>query len=392
VRLRPRDVLGVGTVGLRTRPGRTVLTALGIAIGIAAMVAVVAISASSRADVLADLDRLGTNLLEVGPGQSFIGEQAELPETAPSMIRRIGPVQDAAAIGTVGVTVRRTDKIPDSETGGISVYAAEPELLTTLRGALADGVFLNDATERYPAVVLGAKAAERLGITSVDGSPRVYIGGHWFTVVGILDPLELTSGLDRGVYIGFPVAVDLFDHSGSASTVYVRTDPSAVEAVRAVLPATASPEHPNEVRVTRPSDALEARATVDDALTQLLLGLGVVALVVGGVGIANVMVISVLERRSEIGVRRALGASRGHVRSQFVVEAVLLSALGGIAGVLIGGAVTAGYAHRRGWTIDIPLAAVGGGVAAALVVGALAGLYPAVRAARLSPVEAIRPG
>jgi putative ABC transport system permease protein len=389
--LRPRDVLGVGTVGLRTRPGRTVLTALGIAIGIAAMVAVVAISASSRADVLADLDRLGTNLLEASPGQSFLGDQAELPTTAPSMIRRIGPVQQAAAVGSVKATVRRTDQIPESETGGIGVYAAEPQLLDTLRGTLADGVFLNDATAQYPAVVLGAKAAERLGITSAAASPRVYIGDHWFTVIGILDPLELTPGLDRAVFVGFPVAESLFDQSGSASTVYVRTDPSAVNAVRDVLPATANPEHPNEVKVTRPSDALAARATVDDALTQLLLGLGVVALVVGGVGIANVMVISVLERRSEIGVRRALGASRGHVRSQFVVEAVLLSALGGIAGVLLGGLVTFGYAQRRGWAVEIPLRAVGGGVGAALVVGALAGLYPAVRAARLSPVEAIHP-
>ncbi len=392
MRLRSGDVLGVGTVGLRTRPGRTILTALGIAIGIAAMVAVVAISSSSRADVLDDLDRLGTNLLEVGPGQSFLGDQSELPEPAPSMIRRIGPVEDAAALGSVGVTVRRTDQVPASETGGIAVYATEPELVETLKGTVADGVFLNDATAQYPAVVLGAKAAERLGISSAAGHPRIYLGDRWFTVVGILAPFELTPGLDRAVFIGFPVAIDLFDHSGSASTVYVRTDPDAVEAVRDVLPGTANPEHPNEVQVTRPSDALEARATVDDAHTQQLLGLGVVALVVGGVGIANVMVISVLERRSEIGVRRALGASRGHVRSQFVVEAVLLSALGGIAGVLLGGLVTYGYAHRRSWTVDIPLSAVGGGVAAALVVGALAGLYPAVRAARLSPVEAIRPG
>jgi putative ABC transport system permease protein len=307
------------------------------------------------------------------------------------MVRRIGPVEDAAAIGAVSVTVRRTDWIPEEETGGIGVYAAEPELLDTLHATLADGVFLNDATARYPAVVLGAKAAERLGIASVDGGTRVFIGGHWFTVVGILEAMELTPGLDRSVFVGFPVAEELFDHSGSASTVYVRTDPSQVDAVRSVLPATANPEHPNEVQVNRPSDALEARATIDEALTQLLLGLGVVALVVGGVGIANVMVISVLERRSEIGVRRALGASRGHVRSQFLVEAVLLSALGGLGGVLLGVGITVAYADHRSWTLDVPLAAVAGGVGAALAVGALAGLYPAVRAARLSPVEAIRP-
>ncbi|HZP30146.1 MAG TPA: ABC transporter permease [Acidimicrobiia bacterium] len=389
--LRPLDVAAVGVTGLRVRRGRAVLTALGIAIGIAAMVAVLGISASSRADLLDRLDRLGTNLLEVSPGQSVLGQSSKLPSAAPRMIRRLAPVLDAAAVADVDTTVRRTDKIPAYETNGIGVEAAEPSLLDSLAAHLRTGTFLNRATARYPAVVLGAKTAELLGIDSLDGSPQVLIGNDWFTVVGILAPVPLVPSLDRTAIVGFPVAKQLFGIDGSASTVYVRTDPDHVDAVRAVLPATANPENANEVEVTRPSDVLAARAATDDALTALLLGLGGVALLVGGIGIANVMVISVLERRTEIGVRRALGATRGHIRTQFVVEATLLAAIGGIAGVLLGAAVTGGYAASRGWTLAVPIVALAGGAAAALVIGALAGIYPATRAARLAPAEAVRP-
>jgi putative ABC transport system permease protein len=390
-RLRPEDALFVGTVGLRSRRGRSTLTALGIAIGIAALVAVLGISASSKADLLAKLDRLGTNLLEVQPGQSFLGENSKLPSAAAAMIRRIGPVESAAATGSVDATVRRTDYVDEAETGGIGVVAAEANLLSTLGGKTRSGTFLNRASAKYPAVVLGADTAAILGITSVDGSPRVFLGGQWFTVVGILDPLPLTPSLDRAAFIGFPVAKDLFGTSRSASTVYVRTDPHTVEDVRDVLPATANPKAPNEVEVTRPSDALAARAATDKALTSLLLGLGGVALLVGGVGIANVMVISVLERRTEIGVRRALGATKQHIRLQFLVEALLLAAIGGIAGVMLGSIVTAVYAHVRGWSLAVPYTGLVGGVAAALIIGGLAGLYPAARAARLAPAEAVRP-
>lgn len=390
-RIRPRDAFAVGAVGLRTRRGRSTLTAIGIAIGIAALVAVLGVSASSKSDLLADLDRLGTNLLEVSPGQSFLGEDSKLPDDAPDMIRRIGPVESASAVASVSATVRRTNYIDEFETGGISVAAAEPQLAKTLGATLHSGSFLNRANAQYPAVVLGSEAARILGIDSVKGSPRVFISGHWFTVVGILDPLDLTPSFDRAALIGFPVAEEKFGIDGSASAVYVRTDPEAVEAVRSVLPATANAQAANEVEVTRPSDALEARAATDEALTALLLGLGGVALLVGGVGIANVMVISVLERRTEIGVRRALGATKRHIRMQFLVEALLLAAIGGLAGVVLGSVVTGSYAAVRGWSVDVPLAALGGGVAAALAIGGVAGLYPAARAARLAPAEAVRP-
>jgi putative ABC transport system permease protein len=387
-RLPAIDVLRVGGVGLRTRRLRAALSALGIAIGIAAMVAVLGISDSSKSDLIATLDRLGTNLLRVAPGQTVFGENAELPEQAGSMIGRIGPVESVSAVEGVDATVRRTNYIPEEETGGISVSAADLNVLTTLGATLASGVFLDTATARYPAVVLGSKAAERLGID--EPGVNVWLGGQWFTVIGILDPVELAPDLDSAALIGLPIAKELFGAEGSASTIYVRSNPDDIDEVRSVLGTTANPEHPEEVEVSRPSDALEARAAAKTAFTSLFLGLGAVALLVGGVGIANVMVISVLERRSEIGLRRALGATKGHIRLQFLTESLMLAVAGGAAGVGLGALITVVYASNRDWQAVVPWYVPIGGIAAALAIGAVAGLYPAMRAARLSPTEALR--
>jgi putative ABC transport system permease protein len=367
-----------------------VLTSIGIAIGIAAMVGVLGISESSRAGLIAQLDRLGTNMLTVSAGHSLFGDTATLPLPARSMVGRIAPVEATAATATVSATVRRTDRIPVSNTGGIAVLAATPDLLETLRGSLSAGSFLNDATAAYPVVVLGSVAAARLGIVSVDPAIRVYIGGEWFTVVGILEPVGLAPELDTAALIGFPVAQSMFGNDGSAGTIYVRTTPEQVASVRRVLAATANPEHPEEVTVSRPSDVLAARAAASGAFTTLFLGLAAVALVVAGLGIANVMLMSVLERRPEIGLRRALGATRGHIAVQFLMEALLLAVFGGLLGVAAGAGVAAAFARTQGWSVVIPAMAAGGGLLAALVVGAVAGLYPALRAAAISPTEALR--
>jgi putative ABC transport system permease protein len=389
-RLTPRDVITVGGAGLRARPLRAFLSALGIAIGIAAMVAVVGISTSSREDLNRALDRLGTNLLTVGPGQNLFGQATHLPDAAVGMIGRIGPVTSVTATGAVtGVHVYRNNKIPSGQSGGIAVLAARTDLLGTVGASVASGTWLNEATARYPAVVLGTKAADRLGIGAADPAQRVWLGGKWFTVVGVLNPVPLAPELDAAALIGWPVAEELLSFDGYATTVYTRTRPDRVEQVQAVLGATANPEAPNEVQVSRPSDALAARQATDKTFTGLLLGLGAVALLVGGVGVANTMVISVLERRSEIGLRRALGATRGQIRGQFLAESLLLSALGGIGGVLIGIAVTTIYAATQGWPSVVPAWATAGGVVATLIIGGLAGFYPAMRAARLSPTEAL---
>jgi putative ABC transport system permease protein len=377
-------------VGLRTRRVRAALSAVGIAIGIASLVAVLGASESSKADLIATLDRLGTNLLRVEPGETFFGEDADLPAQASAMIARIGPVERVSATGSVDASVRRTDLISELETGGIAVRAADTDLLDALGGRIAAGAFLNEGTARHPAVVLGATAAERLGVGRADGSVLVWLGERWFSVVGVLEPLTLAPELDSAALVGFPAAADYLFDDGEASTVYVRADPDTVEDVRSVLAATANPERPEEVEVSRPSDAIEARAAAKTAFTSLFVGLGAVALLVGGVGIANVMVMSVLERRSEIGLRRALGATRGHVRSQFLAESLLLAGIGGATGAAGGVLVTALLARSRGWETAVPLWLPPAGVLAALVIGVAAGLYPAVRAARLPPTEALR--
>jgi putative ABC transport system permease protein len=393
-RLSGRDLLRVGSLGLRSRRMRTALSALGISIGIAAIVGVLGISQSSKTLLLSELGRLG-NLMTVQPGNTASGQPTELPATAEGMVSRIGPVTKVTEIASLTSTyVYRSPFIPAIDTNGISLTAADPALPATLGITVAHGTFLNAATARYPAVVLGAEAASLLGITSLAHPTQVWIGGHWFTVVGIMNPVEaenpLVSGMDSLAYIGFPIAGQDFSFDGHPTELYVRSDPNQVSAVAGVLPATVNPADPSTVQVTFPSEILQAEVVTKGAYNGLFLALGAVALLVGGVGIANVMVISVLERRSEIGLRRALGATRRHVAEQFLAEAALLSVLGGLAGTAIGVLATAIYALTQHWSVSIPAEALYGGIGAALAIGAVAGLYPATRAARLSPTEALR--
>ncbi|MFI7451512.1 ABC transporter permease [Nonomuraea sp. NPDC049714] len=387
--MRPRDVVRVGGAGLRTRPLRVFLSALGIAIGIAAMIGVVGISASSQEDLNRQLAALGTNLLSVSPGQTLFGDDAHLPSEAEGMIGQIGPVTSVTATGATQAKVYRNDHIPEAESGSISVLAARLDLPREVSVQLAGGAWLNEATHRYPATVLGAKAADRLGVVRAGPDQRVWLGGQWFTVVGVLAPAPLAPELDTAALVGWPVAEERLGFDGYPTTIYTRAEEESVTAVRDVLAATANPEAPNEVEVSRPSDALAAQQAADATLNALLLGLGGVALLVGGVGVANTMVISVLERRAEIGLRRSLGATRGQIRLQFLAESLLLSAIGGVGGVALGIAVTAAYASLQGWPAIVPVWAMAGGVVATLVIGGLAGFYPAVRAARMSPTEAL---
>lgn len=387
-RLRPSDIARVGLVGMRSRPTRAVLSALGIAIGIAAMVAVLGISNAGQADLLHRIGRLGTNLLTVSPGRNLFGENAKLPLNSVEMVGRIGPVDSVTATAALPeVTVRRTDRIDPLAGGGIGVSAARTDLLPTVGGSVHRGVYLNAATSRYPSVVLGSLAAARLGVD--EPGRQVYLGDRWFTVIGVLRPVELAPELDRSALVGWEAARSLLGFDGHPTTVYERSAEEAVEDVRGVLAATVDPENPHNVRVSRPSDALEAQLAAKSAFTSLFLGLGAVALLVGGVGVANTMVISVLERRPEIGLRRSLGAGRGHIRLQFLAESVALSGLGGTVGVLLGALITVGWSTWQGWPPVLPPEVLLGGLAAAAFFGTAAGLYPASQAARLAPTRAL---
>jgi putative ABC transport system permease protein len=388
--LRATDLVRAATVGLRTRRLRAGLSALGIAIGVAAIVAVLGLSASSQAGLLSEIDRLGTNLLTVTNGHNLFGQPTELPVAAPAMIGRIGPVTQVQYTGSVNVSVYRSPLIPRLNTNAISVQAASLGLLPTVGTTVAKGSYLNQAIATEPVVVLGAVAAERLGIDRIYPGERVWLDSQWFYVAGILAPAVLAPEIDSSVLIGFPAAKTYLGFDGHPSTIYVRAQTERVTAVQSVLAGTANPAAPNEVNVSQPSAALVARAAAQSALNSLFLGLGAVALLVGGVGVGNIMVISVLERRSEIGLRRALGATEHHIRVQFLSEAVLLSGLGGAVGVALGCTSTAVYDLVKGWNVVIPPLAWAGGFGAAVAIGMVAGLLPALRAARLSPTEALR--
>jgi putative ABC transport system permease protein len=285
--------------------------------------------------------------------------------------------------------VFRSPLIPSIDTNALSVDAASLGLLRTVGTTVAQGSYLNAASAQEPVCVLGAAAAQRLGIDRVYSGERIWADNTWCYVAGILRPAVLAPGIDSSVLVGFPAAERYFGFDGHPSIIYVRAQTSQINTVDNLLAATANAQNPSEVNVSQPSAALVAQADAKGAFDNLFLGLGSVALLVGAVGVANIMVISVLERRSEIGLRRALGATKGHIRVQFLTEAVLIALIGGTAGVGAGALATAIYASSKHELIDIPLLAWGGGIAGAMLIGAFAGFWPAMRAARISPTQAL---
>lgn len=399
-RLRWSDGLRVASVGLRARPLRASLSALGIAIGTAAIVAILGLSASSQAGLLAKIDRLGTNLLTVEAGESLTGQDASLPHEAPARITQIDDVERLAHTALLEQTyVYRNSMIPAGNTGGLQVKATSLDLLPVLKTGVARGSWLNEGTAREPVVVLGSAAAAQLGVERVHPQQRIWLGGQWFHVAGVLQPSSLVPDIDSSALVGYPAAQRYLGYVGVVrgerqvgppSSIYVRSATGSEAAVQSLLAPTANPEAPSEVDVSQPSDVLTARAAAAGAFDSLFLGLGVVALVVGAVGVANIMIISVLERRSEVGLRRALGATKAQIRTQFLAESVLLAALGGTVGVLAGVVATVVYAGEKDWGVVIPVEAWSGGMTSAVLIGAFAGLLPAVRASRMPPTVALR--
>jgi len=389
-RLKIKDLFFVALYGVRARRGRAALTSIGIGIGIAAIVAVTGISASGRADLLATLESLGTNLIKASPQAGFFGTQEKLPDGVVGMVERIGPVEEVTSTTQTDLIVRRSDFISEFEGGGISTIVTSPELLQVVGGNLIEGRFIQDGLSNIPVTVLGSVTASRLGINTLDTPTKILIGNEWFGVVGIIDELKIHPDLDRSVFIGYGVAKTLFDIDKEPTTIYVRANPTYIEDVVEVIAPSMNPENPDQVQVSRPSDALEAQEAADAAFTNLLLGLGSVALLVGGVAIANVMVMSVLERRMEIGVRRSIGATRREIRYQFLLESIVLSGIGGLVGVVLGTGITLGYTNYTDIVFSIPVSQVLGAILLALLIGAISGVYPAIKASKIQPAEAVR--
>lgn len=386
--LRQEDLLRLGWQGLRAHPVRATLSALGIAIGIAAMIAVIGISLSSQAKIQERLASLGTNLLTVSAGKSFSGDSAKLPVDSAERLQRIEGVEQVGWVGDLPeVAAYRSSYIDPGSTNGLNVAATDTGLLSATSSELQSGSWFNDANKQYPTTVLGTTAAKRLGIVS-PGS-MVNIGGQNHTVLGILKPSALAPKLDTSVLVGAPHAAERLGFTGSPTTLYERSTDASVESVRELIPASINPKSPNEVSVSRPSDTLAAQHAIDTAFTGMLVGVGSIALLVGGIGVANTMVITVLERRREIGLRRALGATRAHVRKQFLMEAVMLATYGGIAGLVLGVGCTVAVSLINGWTPTVPPLIAALGVAVTILVGAIAGMLPAMKAAKVSPSEAL---
>ncbi len=389
-KLRTVDLFFVALYGVKARKGRTAMTSIGIGIGIAAIVAVTGISSSGRADLLATLESFGTNLIKASPQAGFFGTQESLPEGVLGMVERIGPVEEVTSTTRADLLVRRSNFISTFEGGGISTLITSEELLEVIGGSLVEGRFIQDDLSNLPVTVLGAVSAQRLGINNLEIPTKILIDDEWFGVIGILDELTIHPDLDRSVFIGYGVAKTLFDIDEEPTTIYLRANPSYIEDVVNVLAPSMNPENPDQVEVSRPSDALEAQQAAETAFTNLLLGLGSVALLVGGVAIANVMVMSVLERRMEIGVRRSLGATRREIRYQFLLESVVLSGIGGFVGVVLGVVITLGYTNYSNIIFSIPVWQIFGAVVLALLIGAVSGVYPAIKASRIQPAEAVR--
>ena len=389
-KLRTRDLFFVAVYGVKARKGRAALTSIGIGIGIAAIVAVSGIAASGSADLLSTLESLGTNLVKASPQAGFFGTQEELPEGVIGMVERIGPVEEVTSTTQTDLLVRRSNFISEFEGGGISTIVTSSELLNVIGGKLSEGRFITDGLADLPVTVLGSVTAKRLGITNLSKPTKILIDDEWFGVIGIIEELKIHPDLDRSVFIGYGAAKKLFDINKEPTTIYLRANPTFIEDVVEVIAPSMNPENPDQVEVSRPSDALEAQQAVEASFTNLLLGLGSVALLVGGVAIANVMVMSVLERRMEIGVRRSIGATRREIRYQFLLESIVLSGIGGLVGVMLGSLITLAYTNYTNIVFSIPVWQIFGAVLLALLIGAISGVYPAIKASKIQPAEAVR--
>lgn len=393
-RLSCRDGLDLALLGTRSRPTRAALSALGVAIGVASLVAITGATDSQQAQIRAELDAMGASMLTVQPGSDGAGGTIALPATAPEMIGRIGPVQRTATVRQVpDAVVFRSDLVPVTQTAGLGVAVTEDDLPAVLDVPVAWGRWFDDASRTLPTAVLGATAAERLGITAANAArARVLVDGRWFGVLGVLDHAGLAAAVDSSVFVGDRWYADQAPREPAISVIYARAASGTVDQVRSVLAATANPASPSGVVVGTLAELAAAQETADQAMSSLVLALSGICLLVGGVGIANTMVVAVMERRGEIGLRRALGARTGQVTWQFLAEAVVLAVLGGLAGTLLGVLVVVGLTTGTGSVLALRPTVLATGPVVAVVVGALAGLYPASRAARQPPTAALRSG
>jgi macrolide transport system ATP-binding/permease protein len=398
-RMAVRDLISESIAGIFARPGRTALTVLGTVLGISALVATLGVARTAGNQIVGRFDELAATSVVVTNERGFFGgggARVAIPADAEQRLTRLNGVVAAGAFGSVDVAgaLVRSVPIPDplAQTEfQMTVYASSPGLLEAVRGELITGRFFDSGhSERGDqVVVLGIGAAQRLNVTRVDQQPVVFIGQSPYVVIGILGDVGRQPALLNGLIIPEGTARRIYQYP-SASTVQIEVEIGAATLIAEQAPIALHPDEPALLQVQKPPEPDDLRSDVEGDVNALFLVLGGVSLLVGAIGIANVTLVSVLERVGEIGLRRALGAARRHIAAQFLVESTVMGLVGGVIGASLGTLVVVGISAARTWTpvLDpwMPLAApiIGG------VTGLLAGLYPALRAARLEPVEALR--
>jgi putative ABC transport system permease protein len=388
------DLLGVAAAGLAARKVRMALVIVGPMLGVAVIVGIIGLSESARGEVRQSLRDLGTNLLVIDAGRASPDRQLT-PESL-DRVSRVSTVEQASQVTyvpNVRVTAapligEKADPLP------VEVRATRSSLGAVLGLELAQGRFLNTFDEQpgIQSVVLGADAARRLAVEP--GEPRtIFLNNKLFAVVGVLQKSRLLREVNSGAFVTYPTARDLFGGADEPSQLYVRVQDGTTQASADTLAAAISYDDFQAQQLVRvPSQLLEAQARVDATFRAIVLGLGGLSLFISGIGIANVMTIAVLQRASEIGIRRALGHTRGVIAAQFLVESLLIGVLGGLLGAAVGALFVMLAANHQDWVLVLrPLPILGAGLIS-VAVAMLAGIYPALRAARMEPLETLRNG
>lgn len=391
-----RDLVRVAMTGLLARKIRTLLLLLGPMIGVAAIIAAVGLTDSAKGDLKAKVAELGTNLIEASASSSFGGQNPTLPEDVVERALTVTTVESVAPVVELSnIIVTPYEEAREKyETVPIPVVAVTPELPKVLEVPLVGGRWINDFDEQAGArsAVIGVGLAREFGVLPEE-LRTIDVGGYDYTVVGVLDSVQLEPGFDTAVFIPFSRAEsDFLDDDILPNKIYARVDPNRVDVSADALTTAISLGGPDEVKTDVKSEALELAAQSDRQLQLIVVSMGLLAIIVGGLGIANVMSISVIQRSAEIGIRRALGHTRRIIAIQFLLEAIVVGVIGGVFGVLLGMLSIFIGSSIAGWVFVMAPWLAPAGIVLAITISVMAGLYPARRAARLEPLETLRLG
>jgi len=385
--MRASDIIAAGIDMVRRAPGRSLMSSLGICLSVAAVLATIGIAASSRADVLAVLDQYGTGVLIAKPGEATLGGEATLPTWGPAATLRLDGVYNAGPLTDLDATIQRNHST--DQRNALHAYATNHNWFQTINAHLDTGRLFTDNTDLRQTVV-GANAATTLGInaTNITTGLEIRIGDHDFHIVGILKPLPLHPDLDRGVYITTNAATPL-GYKTTPTAIYIDTNPDHIDDTRQTIARTLNPTRPNEITMSRPSDTLTARTQIDTTLTAIGITLAATMLLTGIANITNTANLMLHQRRKEIGLRRALGATRIHIAAQFIAESAITTAIGALAGTAIGILATLATATHQHWPPPLPLNLTTLPLATAPTAGPLAAIPTATKAAKLDPTTAL---